>query len=113
MASGFNAGVFALLAAIIACAKNSLRHIHPSRTASSNASFAVSRKSASGNITSAISPKPVRLLLSESNGTTPTGRTKPSAIAARDSFARYQLRDTTRQAASTLHWINLSKSLLL
>ena len=54
-------------------ARNSLRLIHPSRTASSNASFAASKKSASDSITSAASPKPAQLSLTGSNGITPNG----------------------------------------
>jgi transposase InsO family protein len=63
----------------------------PSRTASSNASFVASRKSASGGITSPASPKPAQLSLTGSNGITPNGPIRLSAIAARDNFARYNL----------------------
>jgi putative transposase len=81
------AGVFAPPAAMHACARNSSRPIHSSKTASLNASFAASRKSVSGNTTSVASLKPEPPLLSGLSGTTPNARTRPSAIAARGSLA--------------------------
>jgi hypothetical protein len=85
----FKAGVFVPPAAIIVCVRNSLRLIHPSRTVSSNAFFAASKKIVYGSIISPASAKPELPLLAGSNGTTPNGHTRPSAIAARDNFARY------------------------
>jgi hypothetical protein len=53
MAWFFKAGVFAPPVAIPVCARSSSRLIHPSKTASSNASFVVSKKSVFGSVTSA------------------------------------------------------------
>jgi hypothetical protein len=69
--------------------QDSLYLIYSSRTVSSNASFAASRKRVYGSITSPASVKPAPPLLTGWNGITPNGCTRPSAIAARVSFARY------------------------
>ena len=61
----------------------------PEQTASSNAFFAASKKSASGSIISPASARLAPPLLSGSNGTMPNGPPRLSAIAARDNFARY------------------------
>src|SRR5271163_718250 len=74
--------------AITVCDRRSSHRIHRSRTASSNASFAVSRKNASGNTTSAPSPKRATPLLSGSIGIIPSALTRPSVIAARGNSAR-------------------------
>jgi len=56
---------------------------------SSNAFFAASKKSVYGSIMSPASAKPAPPLLTGSNGTTLDGHARPSTIAARDYFARY------------------------
>jgi putative transposase len=56
----FKAGVFVPPAAITVCARNSSRLIHPSKTVSSNAFFAASKKSVYGSIISPVSPSPRR-----------------------------------------------------
>lgn len=83
----FQSRRFALPAATTVCAKSSSHLVHPSKTASSNASFAASRKNAFGSTTSAASLKPEPPFLSGLDRTRPNGPpTRPSAIAARDSF---------------------------
>ena len=83
----FSAGAFAPPAATTGSARSSSRLTLPNRMELSNASFAVSRRSASGSTTLATSPKPELPLLSGFAGTTPNGPIRPSAIAARGSFA--------------------------
>ena len=82
-----SAGAFAPPAATTGSARSSSRLTLPNRMELSNASFAVSRRSASGSTTLATSPKPELPLLSGFAGTTPNGPIRPSAIAARSSSA--------------------------
>src|SRR5260221_5623650 len=89
MDSFLRAGVFAAPAAITGCARSSLRPIRPSKMVSSSASSVVLKRSASGYITSAASPKLAPPLPSGSNGTTSRVLTSHSAIAARISSASY------------------------
>ena len=84
----FRAGAFAPRAAMTVCVRSSLYLTRQSKRPR-RAVFGVSRRSASGCITSAVSPKRVLRLPGGLNGTTPGVLTSHSAIAARISFTRY------------------------